>query len=220
MTTSLKTALFLIVVFIGLKNYAQDYKYRLEIEPVSQQTFETLYNKYYVDPPQAISIESLSEAKKLLKGIVDFDSTGFVISIKPKEGKLIEFDQYDFLDFVSYYPVHQILYLEGGHSADVSYNLITGQDTEQTGVPSYMLESPDHKFRLNGYFGGQECSSYFVQENRNGTYTKIADIDQDDLCNMVDAFWVNDSTLYYKLYFLVEPAGKPTKYYKLSISNK
>ena len=38
---------------------------------------------------------------------------------------------------------------------------------------------PKENFRLNGHFGGQECSSYFIQKKTENEYEKIIQLDEE-----------------------------------------
>jgi len=66
---------------------------------------------------------------------------------------------------------------EGGHSADFSVDLKTGTaDVDSVGNPSYIVYSTDKQFRLNGYFPGQECSVYFIQQKSGQGYTYYTEV--------------------------------------------
>ena len=193
----MKTLTLVLFSFVILSVSAQK-KYKFEITPISPNEYKSLSDKYLKKQAKPFEIDSLNQVVSILKGIVVFDEFGAVKSIKPTKGDKIEFDEYDRPFFLSYFPDENILYLEGGHSSDISYDLTTGEGTELVGIPFYELNSPNNKFRLTGYWSGQECSFYFIQENKGGRFQKIGDIIQDDLCNMYDHFWSDDNTLYYR----------------------
>jgi len=131
--------------------------------------------------------------------------------------------------FIAYYPQEDILLLEGEHTTDVSFNLTTGEETENVGNPEYIIFSPSKQYRLNGHFNGQECSSWFIQKKIDGCYQKIIQIDSQReyeksefekrariwFCDIVDVFWQDDTTLNF-----VTPIvdGKEIKlYYQLTL---
>lgn len=79
---------------------------------------------------------------------------------------------------------------------------------------------------MNGFFEGQECSSYFIQKNVNGQFEKTIPLiesfirnDKNNICHIKEAFWTNDTILFLKeiLVFEANDEVKP-KYYKVSIS--
>jgi hypothetical protein len=197
--------------------------YKFVIEPVDATEYNTLYKKYFRQEPQYEVVEDFEVAKDMLQGIATFDDEdSHLAEIKTREGKIINvLEENDYTGFLAYYPSLDILYLEGGHSSDVSYDLTTGESTELVGIPPAFLTSPNKKFRVSGYWSGQECSFYFIQEYKNGRFRKIGDIVQDDLCNTAAQFWVDDTTLYYELSdYMNESYEGSGKYYKLSIVKK
>lgn len=137
----------------------QTQKYKLDITEIDSIEFNNLKRKYYRVIPKPIGIENMDEAQEMLRNIVSFDE-GSVTAIFPQKSKPLSFIVGD-LYFLAYFPDDNILYLEGGHSSDVSFDLTTGESTEDVGVPSYQIPSPNNKYRINGYWSGHECSSYF-----------------------------------------------------------
>jgi hypothetical protein len=141
-------------------------------------------------------------------GDVQFSSNGDVLCfIQFRNGKKFTSNIGDAYYFIAYYPTEDILLLEGGHTSDVSFNLVTGEETRDVGNPEYIIFSPLRQYRLNGYFGGQECSAYFIQENIDGNFEKIIQLDSWEeksefekktgiwLCRIIDAFWENRTVL-------------------------
>lgn len=65
---------------------------------------------------------------------------------------------------------------------------------------------------------GQDMSvrPIFIQQKLDDKFVKIADIDDSHLCNMTDAFWVDDYTFYYRLDDYGQ-ADFPNTCYKLEI---
>jgi len=99
--------------------------------------------------------------------------------------------------FVAYYPTEDIILYSGGHSSDFSLSLRTGETLETVGNPEYFIESPNKKRRLNGSFGGQECSSYFFQEKINKYYTYLREFSWGNhrfntFCYFKKFYWLND----------------------------
>jgi len=159
-------------------------------------------------------IRDFITAKKMLKGIVSFgdyensewienDTGESVIEITPLNGKKVikaEPETY----FVAYYPELDILLCEGGHTIDVSYNLLTGETTEDTGNPEFIVPSSDGTLRLNGHYDGQECYTTFIQQKEGGHFKKIIKLSEIfnsrmgefSLCTIGDSFWKNNTTLY------------------------
>ena len=159
-------------------------------------------------------ISDFRTAKEMLKGIVSFghyensewienDTGESVIEIKPRNGKKVikgEFETY----FVAYYPELDILLCEGGHTIDVSYNLLTGETTEDTGNPELIVSSSDGTIRLNGHYDGQECYTTFIQQKQGDHFKKIIKLSEIfnnsmgefSLCTIGDSFWQNNTTLY------------------------
>lgn len=192
--------LSVLLFSIGLvHNLSAQQKYRFEITSIDSNKYDSLFRKYYKTQSKSAHIDSLDLVKNLLKDIVVFDELGCVISVIPKEGKRTDYEEYDRPIFVSYFPTENIIYLEGGHSSDMSFDLITGEETDLVGLPFYIVPSPKNLFRINGYWSGQECSYYFIQENNGIAFEKVGDIENDELCNMYTSFWTDDRTFYYSL---------------------
>ena len=175
-------------------------------------------------------ITDFASAKKILNGVVEFwdgDEDGESHGLRRilfRNGATFT-NKYSEDFFVAYYPSEDIILFEGGHSSDVSFNLKNGKQTEETGNPDYIVTSPDNQYRLNGFFDGQECVSYFIQKNINGHFENVIPLnsafvrkDKINLCQANDFFWSDDNTLFFRevLYFDGEATTK-SKYYKVSI---
>lgn len=183
--------------------------YSISVEKIDSVTFY----KAKKSAPRNMPIERITDfeiAKKRLAGIVEFsdnDENGEYQAVRKinfrngkKWGNANDFDG-EF--FVAYFPAEDILLCEGGHTTDVSFNLKNGKRTEETGNPDVISASPNKSFRVNGYFGGQECYSYFLQKNVNGEFEKILQFDEEFekitnhwLCSIAEIFWTDDKTLY------------------------
>lgn len=173
-------------------------------------------------------ITDFKVAKKLLQGIVEFESVDensnyqAVTKINFKNGtRFDKREDFDGETFVAYFPSEDILLCEGGHTSDMSFNLKNGKRTEETGNPDLISTSPKNNFRLNGHFDGQECYSYFIQKKIDGEFRKIIQLDDEFrkitsqwLCTAAESFWKNEQTLYLTEIQLGR-TPQPKKYFKI-----
>ncbi|MFJ1377291.1 hypothetical protein ACILE8_02840 [Capnocytophaga canimorsus] len=179
----------------------------LEIHQISEKEFHTAQSKA-TKSDSIPKITNFAQAEKHLKDIVTFrkdrDWTHFPQEIRFRNGLKLDtiYDLLNEIGFAAYFPTEDILLFEGGHSSDVSFNLSNGKETEEVGNPDYVIASPNNKVRLNGFYGGQECVFYFIQQYKNGQWQKTINLDHifekittKMLCNM-SAFWADDTTLY------------------------
>lgn len=199
----------------------------LAIEVLDSLQYYAIKANAHYKPRQIEKISDFPTVKRMLKGIAEFRETEHAIGIRRilfRKGGIYT-SKNDEEMFVAYYPHEDILLFEGGHSSDVSFDLKNGRETEETGNPEYIVASPNDKFRLNGFFDGQECVSYFLQKNINGTFENVISLneafvqnDRINLCQLKDAFWADDHTLLLSeaLYADGDVATTP-KYYKVSI---
>lgn len=200
--------------------------YSIEIERIDSLNFFSVKANSNYTNDNFLKIIDFNEAKRLLQNIAEFDENDLehptLLTLRDRTNNTIEI--IDSYAFVAYYPKEDILLCEGGHSTDVSFNLKNGEGTEQTGNPDIIKSSPNKKYRLNGHFGGQQCSSYFIQRHFKEELKKIIQLDEEFekitniwLCVIGDAFWVSNSTLY-----LTEDSnfGIDTKYFKIEIIEK
>ncbi len=133
--------------------------------------------------------------------------------------------EFAFIGFYRYYPTEDILLFEGGHSSDFSIDLRTGlMGAEKVGNPAYIVYSPDKQLRLNGYFPGQECSSYFIQRKVDKDYKFYMEVplhltkEGFDLCNLKDVFWKNNNELYFRNTFFSDSKDARIGFFKLNIN--
>jgi hypothetical protein len=103
---------------------------------------------------------------------------------------------------VAYYPSEEVLLFEGGHSMDFSISLKTGEVVETVGNPEYNINSPNDKLQLTGYYGGQECNSYFFQEVNGNDIGYLVGFDsgsvyEDGVCNFKSFIWIDDERFVY-----------------------
>ena len=205
--------------------------YSIAVEEIDSAAFIKAKNS----APKQKSIEKNTDfktAKKLLAGIVEFEPVDGseryqeVKKVYFRNGKKLENrNDFDGETFVAYFPSEDILLCEGGHTSDMSFNLKNGKRTEETGNPDVISASPKNNFRLNGYFGGQQCFSYFIQKNVNGEFQNILQVDEEFkkitghwLCIIGDAFWVDEKTLYVSETSNFDENAKPMKlYFKISL---
>ena len=145
-------------------------------------------------------------------GAIDSSINGEMIyALKSTKGPDIlahEQPYYWDMAFSRYYPTEDILVCEEGHSSDFSFDLkhaVIGP--ERVGNPAYIRASPTEKYRLNGWFPGQECSDYFIQikkDNHYELYTRLPmDLTKEgfDLCTLQEEFWVDDHTLLFRNHY-------------------
>jgi hypothetical protein len=162
------------------------------------------------------TITDIETVKKILKNAVKWgtcneeiyewmeDENGdIIIGITAKNGKYFDFSaNIDGMAFIAYFPQEDILLTEGGHTSDWSVNMTTGEETEDVGNPYYFVYSPSKKYRLNGSFGGQECSSYFIQQYIGGKYIRIIQLfDYENntvpsICTSHNEYWLDDNNLF------------------------
>lgn len=206
-------------------------QYTIMVEKIDSLQYYSVKKKTAPKKKIIAKITDINEAKKLLKGIVEFDenkdfgANPGVKKIHFRNGKKYENNgDFDYSFFIAYYPQEDILLCEGGHASDVSFNLKNGKETEETGNPDVFVFSPKENFQLNGHFGGQQCSSYFIQKRINNEYVKVIQLDKEFekltkiwLCVIGDSFWADEKTL-----FLTEDSnfGVNTKFFKVKIVEK
>lgn len=100
---------------------------------------------------------------------------------------------------VAYFPSEEILLFYGGHSSDFAISVATGEELEMIGNPEYIIESPNKKVRLAGYFPGQECDAYSFQEFREGRWQFLTNFGSEsevigwNVCQFIAFYWIDDS---------------------------
>lgn len=232
------TILILSIVFLSFErgnavnSNSKNEKHVIKVERLDSLQYNREKNKTTPSVNNLRKITSYKEAKKLLTGIVVFDERDIdyphVKKINYRNGKQPLQDEYELDDcsFVAYFPDEDILLCEGGHTIDVSFNLKNGKQTEETGNPDLFNYSPQRTFRLNGYFGGQECYSYFIQKKIKDGYETIIQLDNEFerltkhwLCTIGESFWVDENTLYLTETDFVE-TGEQKLYFSIRIIEK
>lgn len=169
-------------------------------------------------------ITDLNTVKKLLKDKVEWRTLvgyGTVpVSIKISNGQKLNLNLQNFdMGFVAYYPEEEILLFEGGHTSDYSISVRTGETTLTVGNPEYLIVSPNHKIRLNGYFPGQECSDYFFQEYTNGKWDYKGAYGWghtygSDICYFKEFHWISDDEFIYQEIDYLDSEKPKDVYYK------
>lgn len=206
-------------------------QYYITVEKIDSLQYHSEKKKTAPKKKNILKITDINEAKKRLKGIVEFDEKTpeypLVTKINFRNGKNSKeklYYEFEECTFKAYFPSEDILLCEGGHTIDISFNLKNGKETEETGNPNVFVFSPKENFRLNGHFGGQQCSSYFIQKRINNEYVKVIQLDEEFekltkiwLCVIGDSFWADEKTL-----FLTEDSnfGVNTKFFKVKIVEK
>lgn len=181
-------------------------KYTIRLTPIDSIEFFRVRKQVNPQPEKPEKITDFLKAKKMLKGVVEFDEGTYsqnVRKIRFRNGKVYAPFNREDCYFVAYFPTEDVLLCEGGHTTDVSFNLKNGLETTDTGNPDEIISSPSKKKRLNGDFEGQQCYHYFIQERFNGEYVKILELGKafEDvtgkwLCTIGPTFWGDDRFLY------------------------
>ena len=185
--------------------------------------------------PKEQTVEKITDFKTVknrLNHVVEFDDSeryGAAPAVKKinfRNGTSLD-PQDDFYEayFVAYFPTEDILLCEGGHSVDVSFNLQNGKRTEDAGNPDEMVSSPRNSVRLNSHYGGQECSTYFIEKKNQAQFDKVVQLDEEFkrltkhwLCTIGDAFWTDEKTLYVSETNNTDENGKPSNlYFKITL---
>ena len=211
------------------------FQYSFKIIKADSIAFKTNQAKFQVVKPKinkVTDIDSIIEKTKKwasikynIVGKNPKDRSYYLDKITLETGEVIFSNSHGECGLMAYYPDENIIVSECGHTSDDSYNLSNGKTTTQIGNPEYILESPNKKFRLNGYFPGQECSTYFIQKNIKGEYLKVLEINEvypfknvpESFCTMEDLFWTDDFTLNFTLKNYQDNGDGINEYYQLII---
>ena len=181
---------------------------------ISSTEFNELKQKSSRQIRKPKKIGSLDSIKNILKNrlewTTEFESEehkrdDLIKSINTQNGQKLLVNQntvdYGFAaGWSGYYPEYDILVLEGGHTIDVCFSIQTGETELTIGNPEYIIPSPQNTHRLNGFFGGHECITYFLQKKANDTFTYLTQFDNNyDICTFKEFYWVNETTFIYKI---------------------
>ena len=123
----------------------------------------------------------------------------------------------DDLGLIAYYPSEEVLLFEEGHGGEFTISLKTGESLETVGNPEQIVASPTKKFRLNGWYSGQECSHYFFQKKSGDHYLYLVDFGWgsekygESICYFNKFCWLNDGEFLYA--FIDHSSGKAKESY-------
>lgn len=197
---------------------------KFSIERIDSIRFNSLYAKHYRKESAPERITDFDSVRELLQGRVEFktfnnDETILVEKIHFGDGTTKSLnDIYEGL-FVAYFPEYDFILLEGGHTTDDGYDLATGKNIDEAGNPADQTISPEGGYRISGVYGGQECSTYIIQEYKDGMFTKIGEIDDIDICYFIKYFWEDETTFYYSIRsYSHDSVDGEMQFYRLKIS--
>lgn len=222
-------------VFDGFLKPMKNKRLKIKIDTITKEAFLKLKKEQLRTENASKKIKDLDSVKTLLKGKVLWQRRH-----KDEEGKayeredaikaiITENNQKLILDpfesevgfskgYSGYYPEEGILVLEGGHSSDVCLSLKNGGETQTVGNPQYIEVSPKGTYRLNGYFPGQECVSYFLEKKEDGVFTFFSELNlwQDyDICYFKQFYWLNETQfIYSKMSYNSETEKEFEAYFK------
>lgn len=201
----------------------------VEIEKINSEEFYTAKQNAKVNKPLD-KITDFKIVQEKLEGIVEFEDEDNYLGIKKinfRNGNYVK-NEVDLSEcsFVAYFPSEDILLLECGHTMDVSFNLATGQTTYEIGNPNLVTTSPSGKYRWNKIYEGQECFHHFIQEKKNGSYNKIAELNDifekktgKWLCVIEKEFWTDDQTLFFGLVTRYNEEGNEYDFYRVRLTD-
>ena len=179
----------------------------ITVKQIDEVRYRKLSQKASKKIRKSKAIRNLDSIKTILKHRVawatESERDDVIKSITTENGQKLIFNQnsYDFgfsKGYSGYYPEYDILVLEGGHSSDVCFSIKTGETELTIGNPEYMIATPRNTYRLNGYFGGQECISYFFQKNENDKFVYLTDFYSDfDICTFKTFYWISETSFIY-----------------------
>jgi hypothetical protein len=203
-------------------------KATIESKPIDSLHFYSLYKESKI--LNRVKITSQVEAEELLDSKVkwidsEYSGTRTIDQIILDSGQKLKINQMsnDYV-FVAYYPSEEIIVFEGGHSSDFSISIKTGESLETVGNPNAIVESPDKSIRLNGWFPGQECMDYFIQEKKDDTYTYLVNfgwgssVFEENLCYYKKFCWLNNQEFIYS--YISYSGGKAKEAYVICKINK
>jgi len=220
-------------ITVSVEKPEKTLQYSITVEKIDSLQYYSVKKKTAPKKKIIAKITDINEAKKLLKGIVEFDenkdlgANPGVKKIHFRNGKKYENNgDFDYFSFIAFYPEEDILLCEDEASSDISFNLKNGKGTEETGNPERMNFSPKETFRINGSYDGQECMEYFIQKKIDGEYQKIINFEDEfkkkttiTLCNIRDGFWIDEYTFFLEKYDFDYETRK-YKFFKVKIIEK
>lgn len=202
---------------------------KLAIEKISSEEFHSAKQNAKVGKPLD-KITDFKIVQEKLSGIVEFEDQDNYLGIKkinfrnsPSVNNEVDLSE---CSFVAYFPGEDVLLLECGHNMDVSFDLTTGQTTYEIGNPNLVTTSPSGKYRWNKIYEGQECFHHFIQEKKNGSFKKIAELNDSFekktgkwLCVVEQEFWPDDHTLFFGLVTKYKEGGNEYEFYSVKITD-
>ena len=205
-------------------------KAKVVIEDMDKSQFNIFQSRNMQKKTTQNKITDIPKIKKMLADKVTWntmDENGgyyFITSLRLDNGQVLKINEAsNDYGVTAYYPKENILMFEGGHTSDFSISIKTGESLNTVGNPEYILASPNNKLRLNGHFPGQECSSYFFQEIKDGKLIYLTDFGWDsiygkDICNIKSFIWITDNEFAYSyLYYSTQSETEVEKYKKGTI---
>ena len=184
----------------------------ITIKQIDKVTYNELSQKASKEIHKPKAIKNLDSIKMMLKNRVDWVSesetaqylvSNAIKSIHLENGLKLIYNprcvDFGFSEgYSGYYPEEDILVLEGGHGSNVCFSIATGETELTIGNPEYMVSSPNNSYRLNGFFGGQECISYFFQKKENGKFVYLTQLNSDfDICTFKTFYWMSETSFIY-----------------------
>lgn len=227
---------FIVSNFKGYKHEEEGYVFSGFTEKLNKATITvkeidsvTFYSQYKeIKPEKLPKITSAKRIKKLLASKVKWGYEEFVgvtvnkITLDNGQTLTINHKNYE-CGLDAYYPTEKVLLFECGHSGTESISMQTGESLETVGNPEYIRCSPSKKLRLNGWFSGQECSSYFFQEKTANGYVYLTDIGWDSknersrVCSFDKFYWLSDTEfMYSESFYHYDESGKAIEKYYLA----
>lgn len=218
---------------VFLEKPEKSIRYTTTVEKIDSLQYHSVKKKTSPKNKNFLKITDINEAKKLLRGIVEFDEQKnvganlIVRKIHFRNGeKYVNNRDFDYFSFIAFYPEEDILLCKDEASSDISFNLKNGKKTEETGNPDLFIFSPKETFRINGVVDGMECMGYFIQKKIDGEYQKIINFEDEfkkkttiTLCNIRDGFWIDEQTFFLEKFDFDYETGK-YKFFKIKIVEK
>ena len=177
--------------------------YKMNMDEISKEDFNAEETQKKNSPSNE-KITDIEKIRKILKTqlIGENDEDGFYRTKKiiADNGKEVS-AYFDECGIIAYYPKYHCLLLECGHSSDYLINLKNGEDdVNRIGNPDYYLPSPEHTFRLNGYYNGQSNTHFLEKTNINEGPEYMASLSSLIPLDYIEKlFWKNDTTIFLKI---------------------
>lgn len=199
----------------------------LEVSKISKSTYKELLKKVAKNNRKPKKVSDLDSIKILLNNRVNwltktykdgYQQNDIIEQIITKNGQILQLHTTDLERSFNgtnngYFPEYDILFLSAGHNMDACFSITTGETELTAGNPEYIVPSPKNTHRLNGYFGGHECVTYFFQAKKNGEFTYLTEFNSEyDVCWFKEFYWLNE----YEFIYSLEYKGA---YYKGKIKN-